>query len=209
MEFCQPGKWGPWDWYQNIMEKKNKTIIAISNWQTSFHHLVTAVLYRKKITQSKTKPKFTWFAICSWRRISRPQNLFWATCPDSGILNAKPWNSRKKCWVGFRIHLMSGLGIFRVTLKILTSRWGTDLRVHSHLWFTKLLRLCELIVEQECIPVGCVPSAAVAVFFGGGEVSAGGVYPGVSAQLGGVCPPLDRMTDRCKNITLPQLRCRR
>ena len=40
--------------------------------------------------------------------------------------------------------------------------------------------------------------------------------PGGSAQwglLGGVCPgadpPVDRMTDRCKNITLPQLRCGR
>ena len=36
------------------------------------------------------------------------------------------------------------------------------------------------ILEQECIPVGCVPSAAVAV--SGAE----GVFPGVSAQ-GGVC----------------------
>ena len=36
------------------------------------------------------------------------------------------------------------------------------------------------ILEQECIPVGCVPSAAVAVSGGGG------VFPGVSAQ-GGVC----------------------
>ena len=63
---------------------------------------------------------------------------------------------------------------------------------------------------QECIPVECVPSAAV---------TAGGVSAqGVSAQ-GGVCPgdvclgcvskhalrqtppQVDRMTDRCKNIT--------
>ena len=36
------------------------------------------------------------------------------------------------------------------------------------------------ILEQECIPVGCVPSAAVAVS------GARGVFPGVSAQ-GGVC----------------------
>ena len=36
------------------------------------------------------------------------------------------------------------------------------------------------ILEQECIPVGCVPSAAVTVSGGGG------VFPGVSAQ-GGVC----------------------
>ena len=74
--------------------------------------------------------------------------------------------------------------------------------------------------QQECIPVGCVPSAAVAVCWGsvcpGCVVSAWEVSAqGVSA--GGVCPsacrdtslPVDRMTDRCKNITLPQLCCGR
>ena len=87
--------------------------------------------------------------------------------------------------------------------------------------------LCEVIKEcesrsyqrQECIPVGCVPSAAVAA-------GAGGMYPsmhwavgclprGVSAQ-GRFCPdacwythPLvNRITDRCKNITFPQFRLR-
>ena len=40
--------------------------------------------------------------------------------------------------------------------------------------------------KQECIPVGCVPSAAVAVCWGG-VCLGGGVCPGVSAQ-GGVCP---------------------
>ena len=52
---------------------------------------------------------------------------------------------------------------------------------------------------------------------GGGIVSAQGVgLPGVSAQERGVCPsacwdrpPVDRMTDACENITLPQLRCGR
>ena len=58
--------------------------------------------------------------------------------------------------------------------------------------------------EQECIPVGCVTSAALAICPGGGCLP------------GGVCPnacwdttPMNRMTDRCKNITLPQLRCGR
>ena len=115
-------------------------------------------------------------------------------------------------------------------------------------------------IKQENIPVGCVPSAAVAVLGRGvstgsvsdrevcfpGGVSAwpggvcqadGGVYPwgclsrgwgclprGVSATGGGVCPgggvclggslprggvyqtpPVDRITDACENITLPQL----
>ena len=47
---------------------------------------------------------------------------------------------------------------------------------------------CEQTGLQKCIPVRCVPSAAVAISWG------------VSAQ-GGVCqtPPLDRMTDVCEN----------
>ena len=71
-----------------------------------------------------------------------------------------------------------------------------------------------LICQQEGIPVGCVPSAGVAVG-GGGGLSAG---EGVSAQgwvsawegvcPGGVCPsacwdtpPVNRMTDACENVT--------
>ena len=46
------------------------------------------------------------------------------------------------------------------------------------------------ISVQECFPVGCVPSAAVAVYWGGGEMGClptGGVcLQGLSAQ-GGVC----------------------
>ena len=67
-----------------------------------------------------------------------------------------------------------------------------------------------IFFKQDCIPVGCVPSAAVAVSCGG---LPGRCLPrGVSAQegclpWGGVCQtPLNRITDRCKNITLPQLR---
>ena len=83
--------------------------------------------------------------------------------------------------------------------------------------------------KQECIPVGCVLSAAVTVrgvpawgvpAWGrctclGGVPNGGGVpaWRGVPAQ-GGVSkhalrltPPVDRMTDACKNITLPQLHC--
>ena len=83
--------------------------------------------------------------------------------------------------------------------------------------------------KQECISVGCIPSAAVAAGGGVGCISActgqGGCIPactrwGVSAQgsvcLGGLpqCMlgytlPVDRMTDACKNITLLQLRCGR
>ena len=108
------------------------------------------------------------------------------------------------------------------------------------------------ISQQECIPVGCILSATVAVTGGWGVCPEGGVCPGgcvfpgvcltggclsrevlpngVSAEWSvcpgdvcpgvstrgvsawwGVCqtPPMDRMTDMCKNITLPQLRCGR
>ena len=53
----------------------------------------------------------------------------------------------------------------------------------------------------------------------GGGVSAeegvsaqGGVCRGEGCLPGGECkadPPVNRMTDRCKNFTLPQLRCGR
>ena len=62
--------------------------------------------------------------------------------------------------------------------------------------------------KQECIPVGCVPFAAVAV-------SEGGVFLGEGCLPGGgladtPLPPtlVGRMTDTCKNITLLQLRLR-
>ena len=70
------------------------------------------------------------------------------------------------------------------------------------------LCLAEAVNKQECIPVGCVPSAAV-------PSGGGGVYPsmhwagGVSVR-GGLCAwgcllhtsPLDRMTDACEEITV-------
>ena len=79
--------------------------------------------------------------------------------------------------------------------------------------------------EQECIPVGCLPSAVVAVR---GDVSQHSLGWGVCVsqhalgRLGcikactgqGVCvcpggafphtPPMDRITDACENITFPQ-----
>ena len=91
-------------------------------------------------------------------------------------------------------------------------------------------------VKQECIPVGCVAPASMvisrtshAVFSGGGV----GVCPcrclprGMSAQRGvqtpldpeidthnprprgkRQTPPVNRMTDRCKDITFPHFRLR-
>ena len=60
------------------------------------------------------------------------------------------------------------------------------------------------IEEQECIPVGCVQSVAVVVSWEGG----GGCLPG-GCLIDSPFSPVNRMTDRCKNITLPQLRCGR
>ena len=53
-------------------------------------------------------------------------------------------------------------------------------------------------IKQECIPVGCVPYATADVS-GGGGVSARGCR-------GCTPPPMNIITDRCKNITFPQLR---
>ena len=58
--------------------------------------------------------------------------------------------------------------------------------------------------KQECISVGCVPSATVAV--SGGGCLSGGVCTGVGACLGGVhLPPTEFLAHACKNITFPQL----
>ena len=58
-------------------------------------------------------------------------------------------------------------------------------------FFLRLSEKYEIVIKQECIPVGCVPSAAVAVSGGGvvclGGVCLGGVCLGVSVQ--GVCLP--------------------
>ena len=90
------------------------------------------------------------------------------------------------------------------------------------------------LAKQECIPVGYVPTAAVAIPGRGVSLPEVGCLPrgwgclprgrgdpprggGVCLPRGGGCLPrghthtshLDRMTGTCKNITLPQLHCRR
>ena len=69
--------------------------------------------------------------------------------------------------------------------------------------------------EQECIPVGCFPPAAVAVPDGGlhqapppppeeAHPREEATPPRRKHPPGGSTPPVNRMTNRCKNITLPQ-----
>ena len=58
--------------------------------------------------------------------------------------------------------------------------------------------------EQEFIPVGCVPSAAMAIC-GGGVVCPGGSAGGCVSQLVMGQTPSCGQTDTCKNITFPQL----
>ena len=59
--------------------------------------------------------------------------------------------------------------------------------------------------KQECIPVGCLPPT---LYRTGGLSPGGGLCPGGS-QSGGSSiretpSPVNRMTDKCKNTTLPQ-----
>ena len=70
--------------------------------------------------------------------------------------------------------------------------------------------------KQDCIPVGCVPSAAVAMSIPA-CTGQGGVCPGEGVCPGGVYPSMHWgrhplwtkwLTDRCKNITFPRLRLR-
>ena len=73
--------------------------------------------------------------------------------------------------------------------------------------------ISRLSYKQDSIPVRCVPSAAVTVMGGAsGLCDSGGMcFGGGCSSHGDVCipacteadiPPVDRMTDRCKNITL-------
>ena len=82
------------------------------------------------------------------------------------------------------------------------------------------------IVKQECIPVGCIPPAAVAMSISActghcvsqHALGRGCVYPSIPAQgvsVGGVYPSMhwgrhplwaEWLTDRCKDITFPQPR---
>ena len=56
-----------------------------------------------------------------------------------------------------------------------------------------LIKIISLIIyQQECIPVGCVPPASVAISVGGGGLSALGCLPGEW----GCTPPVNRITVR-------------
>ena len=91
-------------------------------------------------------------------------------------------------------------------------------KILSHVDFVVFHPVSGNTNKQECIPVGCIPSAAVAVCsWGGGGIlpqcmvgythppGPGLDPPGQTPQPlpwpGPRDPPEDRMTDTCKNIT--------
>ena len=65
---------------------------------------------------------------------------------------------------------------------------------------TDLAPIADTKTRQECIPEGCVPSAAVAA---GRDFYLGGCLP--QCMLG-YTPFVNRMTDAYENVTLAQLR---
>ena len=72
-------------------------------------------------------------------------------------------------------------------------------------------KVAEYKSEQECIPVGCVPPAALAVCWGGDVCrSACWDTPPLGLGLGLDIPPhwTEFLTHACENITFPQLRLR-
>ena len=72
----------------------------------------------------------------------------------------------------------------------------------------KNVSIFSLIMEQECIPVGCVPSAAVWGVSAAGLPKGGGSARGCLPRGRGCLPRavcLPRMTDACENITFLQL----
>ena len=60
-------------------------------------------------------------------------------------------------------------------------------------------------MKQECMPVGCVPPA---LYRTAGSLSVQGVFCPWGSLSGRPSPPVDRMTDASKNISLPKLRLR-
>ena len=83
------------------------------------------------------------------------------------------------------------------------------------------MKRTEKQLQQESVPVGCVPSAAVAAggmcvsqhALGGGEgvcipacTGQRGVWRGVGGGGVSATPSVNRITNTCENITLPQLR---
>ena len=91
-------------------------------------------------------------------------------------------------------------------------------RMHSSRMRT-IRRSSRLLGGGVCQPGGCLPGGGCLP--ARGRLPAGGVFylPGQCLPGGGgVCPggcladtptPMDRMTDTCENITLPQLHCGR
>ena len=73
--------------------------------------------------------------------------------------------------------------------------------------------ICRIKFKQECIPVGYVPPAhwltvSHSVRLQWGHACPRRIPQGMQAPPGTHDSPVNRMTDTCKNITIPQLRLR-
>ena len=76
-------------------------------------------------------------------------------------------------------------------------------------WYSIPIRSHVYTYKQECIPVGCVGGEGGSVCPGGGGVCPGGGGGCLARGCLADTPSVNRMTDVCENITLPQLRCGR
>ena len=117
-----------------------------------------------------------------------------------------------------------------IPVKFTSNWWNFKLTVHFKHEMIGIWQRFQRNFKQECIPVGCIPATCrpyAGVCFPGGSGLGGVCSQGVSGQGGGVCswggvwsevgclllgggipacteadPPVNRMTDKCKNITL-------
>ena len=120
-------------------------------------------------------------------------SLWLASCLSYCSIRSFFWKPQRKCRhhsrmpvkvkADSRIWSIRGLLLNRLLGKIcFRSNGNLDLPRTAKGAFANYEIMTGSIIEQECIPVGCVPSAAVDFWWGGGGVSAqGGVC------LGGMC----------------------
>ena len=81
-----------------------------------------------------------------------------------------------------------------------------SVRIHNVNGVANVVHILSLkIVKQECIPVGCVPPAAVAVPLATHASHPPPCMPPFATHVA----PVDRQTDTCENITFANFVCLR